>query len=499
MKARSSQQAVSLSTAVSVLVVLAFLIGTIFLLVHQANFLIGRSLLIAFGADADSTYKGAWFQLDGDLVAKDFVLQPYGPDVDVTLRFKRIEVETPGWLWLLKTVRSSKVVADVDRLHLTLIDGSADDGVDPSLGDLGPFGTNTASPFEAEGCLKDAAWLRSELVDMGLAPGPTRLEFEYVVEQTKLTTRIALATPGVSKVTFTRHEILPEEVNPYLIDLAQTRTTDEHWQVQDDGFIKARNAYCAKRDGIDAGQFVLRHVETVQRLLATEGLALDAASLDLYSDFARNGGPLDFGGNYFTPLPSEIYYQARETGAALTRMHGIFERQGRKVGAQWSNIAARPLAGLDTSPSIYAAMVKEQGGVVASGTPVAGQAVASAAPSLAAAAASSGAPVPATTGAATRVAAGVAPAAATTAVASAVAPVKPIAPTTAQPGDELRWQDLSKYLGRDLEVSTSHMPARVVTLLEAGAQEIRVSGSVQGGRVENRINRDGFLRAVLLR
>jgi hypothetical protein len=39
----------------------------------------------------------------------------------------------------------------------------------------------------------------------------------------------------------------------------------------------------------------------------------------------------------------------------------------------------------------------------------------------------------------------------------------------------------------------------VVTLLEAGAQEIRVSGSVQGGRVENRINRDGFLRAVLLR
>jgi hypothetical protein len=207
----------------------------------------------------------------------------------------------------------------------------------------------------------------------------------------------------------------------------------------------------------------------VQRLLATEGLALDAASLDLYSDFARNGGQLDFGGNYFTPLPSEIYYQARETGAALTRMHGIFERQGKKVGAQWSNIAARPLAGLDTSPSIYAAMVKEQGGVVASGAPVAGQAVASsAAPSRVAAVASPGAAAP-TAPASTVPVAAVTPVAGVAPVAAAVVPAKPVAATAAQPGDELRWQDLSKYLGRDLEVSTSHMPARVVTLLDAAA------------------------------
>ena len=75
MRKGSPKQSVSVATAGSVLVVLALVIGAAFLLVHQANFLIGRSLLIAFGADADSTYKGAWYQFNGDLVAKNFVLK----------------------------------------------------------------------------------------------------------------------------------------------------------------------------------------------------------------------------------------------------------------------------------------------------------------------------------------------------------------------------------------------------------------------------------------
>ena len=39
-----------------------------FLLLHQLNFLVGRSLLVAFG-DAETTYRSAWVDWDGDVTA----------------------------------------------------------------------------------------------------------------------------------------------------------------------------------------------------------------------------------------------------------------------------------------------------------------------------------------------------------------------------------------------------------------------------------------------
>ncbi|MDZ4325685.1 MAG: hypothetical protein U1A73_11840 [Pseudomonas sp.] len=485
MKNKSAPKAVPMRTAVAVLVVLGFLIGFVFLLVQQANFLVGRSLLIAFGNGADSTYKGAWFDMSGNLVAKDFSLKPYGPEDEATLTFKKIRVETPGWMWIFKTVRTGKIVADTDRLHVTLSGGTSDAGVDPSLGDLGPFGTDTASPFEAEGCMLDTVWLRSELVDMGLSPGPTVLDFDYKVEGSNLESRITLETPGVSKVTFTRHEVLPGAINPYLLDLTQTATTDERWVVEDQGFVKARNACCAKRDGISEPEFVRRHVASVQRLLATAGLVLDDVSWETYASFARSGGQLGYGGSYATPLPSTIYYEARDSGAAMTRMAGIFEREGRKTAAVWSTTNARPLAGLETSAT-YAAMRKEPGYLA----PVAAQA---AAPVVAAQSA---------------VATPVEPVGPVAPVAAA-APVSNVAPAAvpaAAPvalgnrGDEIAWEDLPRYVDRDFEITTSRMGKRDVVLVAASADEITVWGSVAGGgRVQNRLYRDGFVKAVLIR
>jgi hypothetical protein len=496
MSKKSAPKAVSMRTAVSVIGALGFLIGFVFLVLHQVNFLVGRSLLIAFGNGADSTYKGAWFDLKGDLVAKDFVLKPYGDDVDVTLTFKKVRVDTPGWLWIVRNLRSRKLIADTDRLHVTLEDGTSDGGVDPSLGDLGPFGTDTASPFEAEGCLQDTVWVRSELIDMGLTPGPTVLDFDYRVDGSKLDSRISLETPGVSKVTLTRHEKLPGNINPYLLDLTATATTDEHWQVEDQGFVKARNAFCAKRDGTSEAEFVARHVASVQRLLAIEGLALDEVSMAAYADFARKGGTINFGGSYVTPLPSEIYYEARETGKALTRMHGIIERDGRKLVAQWSTIAPRPLPGLETMAT-FEALQKEPGYAGPSAVPsTVASTVASTVPTTAPSTVASTVPTTAPSAVASTASnpgSNPAPSVGATAVPA------PAPAALAKLGDEIPWADLSRYINRDFVITTGHMGAREVVLIAANAGEITVEGSVHGGRVKNRIYKDGFSRAVLIR
>ncbi len=466
---------------------LAVLIGLVLVLMWQANFLVGRSLLIAFGNGADSKYKGARFAWNGDLVAKDFELEPYGPDADAKLTFERLRVDTPGWGWVIKTLRGRKLIADTDRLHVILEGGTSNAGLDPSLGDLGPFGTDTASPFEAEGCMNDDVWLRSELEAMGLSPGPTTLEFDYQVKDRLLETRVVLETPGVSKVSLLRHEALSSKVNPYLLDLTPTLATDEEWTVEDQGFVKARNAFCAKRDGIAADAFVERHVAAVKRLLAIGGLSVDQESLDAYAGFARNGGEIRFGGRYGTPLHSDIFYEARDSGEAFTRMQGMLERERRKLLVGFARIQPRPLAGHD-SMTTYAAMVKE--GSVAGAVPAAAAVpVAIVASPVAVAPQAPAAPsLPSAL-----------PAAALSPAAAATATAAPAVVAPAQRGDEVAWSELPKYLDREFAITTAHMGTREVRLLEAGKGEITVEGSVRGGRVTNRIHPDGFIRAVLIR
>ncbi len=49
------------------------------------------------------------------------------------------------------------------------------------------------------------------------------------------------------------------------------------------------------------------------------------------------------------------------------------------------------------------------------------------------------------------------------------------------------------------QITTSHMGTRDIILVAANTGEITVDGSVQGGHVQNRIHRDAFIRAVLIR
>ena len=139
-------------------IVLVGVIALVFLVLQQVNFLVGRSLLIAFG-ETESTYRRAWFEWDGDVTAQDVVVYPDGTD-ETALRFERVHVETPGWLWFLRNTFDRKLrIAKLDRLHVTLQGLDTAAGMDPTFGDLGPIGALSASPFEAEGCAQDwATW-----------------------------------------------------------------------------------------------------------------------------------------------------------------------------------------------------------------------------------------------------------------------------------------------------------------------------------------------------
>lgn len=462
-----------------------------FLVLQQANFLLGRSLLIAFG-DNESTYGSAWFEWDGDIVAKDVSIHPSGAEDDLTIRFEGVHLETPGWFWFVRNTFDRKLKrARLDRIHVTLRGGTTTNPYDPTLGDLGPFSLVSASPFEAEGCMEDGYWLRDELVEMGLQPGPTTLEFDYRVEGTQLLTTITLDTPNVSRVRYDREEQLGGRINALLIDQYASFAKSERWQVEDQGFVKARNQWCAKKDGTTPMQFVQRHTDSIERLLEMYGLAVDAATRDAYADFAREGGNLVFAGDYVQPLHSDLFYDVRATGEALPGMNSRIEHGAKRVALSWSEFDPRPLAGYETDENgaTFALLQRER--AASEPTPGTGSlASPDAVPPIAASATTIASRLPEKAPGRDATAAPSNPGSpAPTAMTASIAPATAI---------ELRWSDLAQYKGQRLRIWTRHNPPRNVELIEVNAQQIRVRARLGGGHALYSIGHESFSRAVTL-
>ena len=513
----------SKSSLLRILGAVGFVLAVVFLTVQQANFLLSRAMLIAFG-DSETTYKSAWFEWDGDIVAKNVVIYPYNLGEDITIGFERVHLETPGWFWFVRNTFDRKLkFAKMDRIHLTLEGGHSDTGFDPSLGDLGPFGLDSASPFEAEGCATDGMWVREELVQMGLDPGPPKLEFDYRVEGNALLTTISLEVQGASRVQLDRTAQLPTRVNALLMDQYPHLVESERWQVQDQGFVQARNRHCAKKDGIDERTFVARHVATVSRLLETAGITVDGASREAYQAFARRGGNLVFGGSYAPAIHSEEFYDLRDTGEAWVLMrNATLARDQQQVAVQWQHFEPRLLEGLDDANSTWEAMRRErpaEATVPASTTaaPTAAFAAGTAAgatPSAAAGAtppvaASTAPPVAASTAvppqaaASASAGAGARASAASVAAAPATGSAAPPRITVAAPPARvetfLAWKDMAAYEGQRVRLWTRRNPPRLVQVLSFDGDSLRIATRLGGGSAEYTVQRNSFLRARALR
>ncbi len=486
-----------------------------FLVIKQSNFLAGRALLIGFG-NTETIYKNAWFEWDGDVVARDVVIYPLDvADEEFAIRAERLHVTTPGWWWFIRnTFNRKQLLAHMDRLQFRLEGLRDETGIDPTLGDLGPFSAASASPFEAEGCAQHGMWLREELVDMGLTPGETTLSFDYRVDGSQLHTTIVLHTPGVSKATFERESLLPTKLNALVIDQYEKWTQRERWEVADEGFVRARNAFCAKQDGVEPRVFVARHVESVERLMEIDGVAPDGSARDTYRRFARDGGTLVVEMRFPSPEAMSMLSEDATLGDELALVDARIEHNGRGLPTRFLRTEPRSLDKLDDLGSVWAAIEferrrdPEDGSpppAPAATTPVAAAGAPAATAEPAAETTDSAAPFAASTGAAPPAAAP--PAAAPPPAATPVASATPAANSTpvaaTQIGGprppQLTWNELRPLQGRLIRVWTRQSVPKIVEVLSIDEERLRVRVQVGGGIGEHSISRSNFLRAQLVR
>ncbi|MCQ4165650.1 hypothetical protein [Tahibacter harae] len=314
---------------------------------RHANFVLGRALYLAFPAD-DTTYRAAWPSLTGTVTAKDVVFPALEGSGLQPFRFEEVTVEVPTWQYLRSAFsrRRGSMLNAINEVRITLKGGSGEYG-QPFTAMLGAFGAASASPFEADGCAGDSLWSSAELRDMGLQPGPTELVVHYKRDRETLILEEDLHTPGVASVSYRGRMQMNDNYSLFsLLDGGKNAVTADSWSLADEGFVAARNRYCAGKDKITPAQFADRHIAAVQRLLASAGLRANADMAAAYRDYATNGGKLDISVEYQPALTAERYADPN-VGSWLAQLQGRFSLNGKALPFGLESRAVQPLPEAD--------------------------------------------------------------------------------------------------------------------------------------------------------
>lgn len=297
-----------------------------------------QSLNLVGWASFDSTYVD-W---NGDIGARNVRLWPWEGDPDTdAITAERFVIDTPGWGWVLQSAfsfgspskllkgRAGKLARAAERMGeeeqaspyedipaMPRVHARFENVVfseyahQYALSDY-VVGLSSGSLFESEGCGQDAFWAESELVGlMDLRSDGVNFELDLNATGSEtISLRLALEAPGRSSWTYESTWQAPHEGNMVLVDWEQARLRNERWTVKDDGFVAARNAYCAEREKLDEAQFVEQHIDFVQRRLLAWGLFAGQPLIERYRRFASEGGhTLTWEANPTDPVSLEKLY-----------------------------------------------------------------------------------------------------------------------------------------------------------------------------------------------
>ncbi len=443
--------------------------------INHANFVTGRSLLLAFPG-WDVSYKSCWPNPLGGTWVSDVTLIPFEEDDEEVFHFDHLKVNVP-MMQYYRAGFSHKTSAMLKSIKDIRLEFSGGDGVMtiPFTSEMIVFGNASASPFEAEGCVEDGVWMSSELAEMGLKTEPTELTMSWHRTDDRLIREHSIHTPGVGRVDYHGEELLHD--NFPLFSLADTGLSElaaSEWHVKDEGFTKARNAFCAKKDGITPSEFVDRHLDSVQRILAALGLEPTSSARSAYRQYAENGVPLDLVLSYSPTISGERYYDL-DIGRWLAYMHGGFNVDGRTVGVGMKAIDVRPLPEDDEAASTWSMLESERAASARRGQ----------------AASNDTAPVPA--------------------IRNANTPTIAVATSPVDAGEELLLADeievverpaviedyakLSTEVGQRFMLYTKGKPAVRVEVVGMDEGVVKIRRYLRSGWLEQGISRDAFVRA----
>ena len=322
----------------------------------QANDAIDWSVVQLIGVgnqyQTPSIPKPTW----NGFTAKDVTIGTGGQPVTIgEIRFEA----TPFWVWAT-TYSYKKFRPGLNEVRITYNNIQNPDGYMLTTEEL-PIGPRSAAFAEMEGC--GGAWRMSdsELQALGLQPGPTSISYHILIEGAQVTTTQTLRTPGLGEAKFTRIGLGSQPGKKLFERLglpADVMWKTHQWSFKDEGFIKARNEFCARETGVSIETFMANHIASIERNMASLGITMSAEMRAMYIDYAANGGALSLSGD-FDPEISEGSYYDVSWNEQLLALRGEMQRDEHRVAARFLNQRVLPFSESDADLTTYEVLVKE--------------------------------------------------------------------------------------------------------------------------------------------
>lgn len=434
---------------------------------------------------ADVQYSDTFWHMNGDIGINGLRITPFQGDASETISVDRITVHTPGFIWLARASTASPE----ERTPGVLPDGSIEPSLPPMdrLGvtieglrfaaqsylpeHLSWVGLDSAAPFEAAGCGTEDYFSPGELEDMGLPD--TRQHMTVMLEAASydvVRMSVELVTPEVSSIRIERTE-RTENAERWITSLAEAippgegRHIETLVKIEDAGFVKARNAACAKRLSITPAQFVERHMAAVKRLALVYGAVPDESILAAYRDFATNGGKLELSSRPMTEIPEEDWDQFSQADQLKLR-NVTWTRNGRSQPLAMSFVVPQPLPSSDA----FVAMEQELTAELELERSLAANFGARGATARA-----KRAPKP-------------------TEALAAQAPPVPVS----RSGQDLRYEELKDFVGRKVRVNTQQFLGQLATVEKFSDKSVVLRVHFTGGTATYELPRESLRRIVAM-
>lgn len=266
---------------------------------------------------------------------------------------------SPFWVWAT-TYTYKRFRPNLNEVRITYSDVQNPDGYWLTTEEL-PIGPRSAAFAELEGC--GSAWRMSdsELRSLGLEPGPTTISYHILIEGSQVTTTQTLHTPGLGEAKFTRigNGTKPGKKLFERLGLPGDIMWKTHqWSLKDEGFIKARNEFCARETGVSIETFLANHIASIERNMAALGITMSPEMRAMYIDYAANGGALSLSGD-FDPEIQEASYYDLSWNEQLLSMRGEMQREQTRIAARFHNQRVLPFSESDAELTTFEVLVKE--------------------------------------------------------------------------------------------------------------------------------------------
>ena len=277
----------------------------------------------------------------GGFSAKNVEIDTGG--VPIRIGEVNFEASTP-WV-LAATYTRSMLTPALHRVKVSYNNITNPDGYSLASPVL-PIGPRSGAFAELEGCGNISRINESQLKDLGLSLGETSVTYEIAIEGSNVTSTETQSSAGLGTTTFTRIGSGSRpgkqmfESNGLPRDIIWKKHT---WQFKDEGFIKARNEFCARETGVTIAMFLANHIASIERNMAAIGVTVGPEVRAMYIDYAANGGTLALTGEFTQDLV-EANYDDIPWGEQLRVMQSEMQRGKQRLRFSFQAQSARPFS-----------------------------------------------------------------------------------------------------------------------------------------------------------